>query len=373
MLRLRTLPLARFGNTRVRLDPALPIAVAYLATTLLDRYRDSFALLAPAARPWPWALLVAGGILGGLLAADLVHVVTARAFGARLLSYTFSVAGARTRLQTATPLGVEWRSLVLGPPLLVLAGALALAGSARVGLRHAELHLALGDLGRLLTGLGLAQALPVFPFAGGRIVRAAAARRMGVVAATRLVAGLGKALAVAAIILAARDRYVLWLFVAVYLYGGAASEQAEAALAQSLAGLRARDAMRPVAGLLSVRDRLREVPAVFARAGASALPVVALDGQPVGAVAISDLHRLTRGGLAGDPVDAEDAEKQTLADVIPSLAGVAAAGADLESVRERLLGSGASAVAVVDAAGALAGVLTLDAIDRRITLANLER
>lgn len=367
MLRIAALPLGRVRGTRVLLDPVVPLALLYLAWSLLDRYTALERLSATLPfdmrfGPASWAAILALGMLGGLVVHHATRVAVAVLAGARVRSVTLTVLGSRDELwapgRTAQ---VELRAALGAPLSSVALGLLLLALAQTVGPRRADVHLAIWDLSRFQLGLGLVNLLPAFPLDGGRVLRAACARRLGLVGATRLASSIGKGLAGACVAVAIAEGAIPLLFLAVYLYGGAISEERNETLCAALGPERVADAMLPALEPLAAHERVGEAVLALLRSGAPALPVVAHDGAPLAALAIADVRR----------VPASARWTTAVADLLPSLGGVVPASANLADVRREMARRNAAAVAVVDPTGTLVGVLPLEAIERRIELADL--
>jgi Zn-dependent protease len=228
LLTTRSIPLGRWRDCDLRLDPALLLALGYLGWSLADRYQvmDEMAelgrlqLLVP---PSVWAMLVVGGAIAGLLVHELAHVLTASLTGMRTKRVIISVLSARGEM--VGPAGGEVASALAGPVVsLAIGGALlALSGSSGT-IGHEDARMAVGDLARLHLVFGIANLMPVFPMDGGRAFRALAGRHVGVRLATLLTARIGKIAAIACLVLAVVSATIPLLFVAVFLWAGASSE-----------------------------------------------------------------------------------------------------------------------------------------------------
>lgn len=361
------IPLGRIGGCTIAFDSALILALAYLAWTLVDRYATLQTLteIMPfemAASPTTWAVLVTGGLLVSLVVHELAHAGAARLAGGRVRAVTLSLLGGPTRVVAPGRMAaVEWRAALAGPVASALLGVAAMAGAGAVSLSHADVHLALYDLGRLNLGYAAVQLIPAWPFDGGRILRAVTSRRMGVVAASRLASSFGKALAAACVAVAVAQHEIPLLFASILLYAGTVEDAQDDAMATPLEGLTAREAALPIAHVATVHDLCGEVALVLSRLGVTAVPILANDGAPLGAISAADLRA----------VPPRRRWVTTLGDILPRVGGLVPLEAPLDRVRRRMVMRRVGAVAVVDAGGHLAGVLPLEAIDRRADLAEL--
>lgn len=366
MLGVRPLPLFRLGRLEVALDSSLILALAYLGWSLVDRYATlsratdllPFQMAAP---PFAWVVMVAVGALISLVLHELAHLAAARLAGGRTRRLTLSLVGSPPRIEAPGRLAaVEWRAALAGPAMSAAVGLALGAASGAVGLRRADLHLALYDLAHLNLVYAAAQLIPAAPFDGGRVLRALLDGRLGVVDATSLCSTLGKALAAACVGAAVATGAVPLLFVAVFLFAGATANADDEAIAARLDGLIVRDAAVGAWRPASVHDLLGDVALAMARVGVDAVPVLATDGAPLAALSAAELRA----------VPARRRWVTRVGDVLPRLGGVVDARTPLAEARRAMLQRRVRALVVVED-GRLSGVLTADAIERRAALADL--
>jgi CBS domain-containing protein len=112
---------------------------------------------------------------------------------------------------------------------------------------------------------------------------------------------------------------------------------------------------------LPVDTPIGEAALTLARTGLAAVVVLAHDGAVLAAVSIGDVRRVGR----------RQRWTTRVSDLLPQLGGVVLAAASLTDVRREMVRRSVTAVAVVDGQGLLVGLLTFEAIDRRIELADL--
>src|SRR4051812_30086522 len=118
MIRLRTVPLfSTRSGCRVRLDPALPLALAFLAWSLADRYGAILKLrrLVPTEgwlSPWRGGILVAAGALIAIVVAEVVHAGAVRLAGGKLRALTVTFIGGRSHV---APFSSAWRAAFAAP------------------------------------------------------------------------------------------------------------------------------------------------------------------------------------------------------------------------------------------------------------------
>src|SRR5688500_11125675 len=126
MLTTRSIPLGRYRDCDLRLDPALLLALGYLGWSLADRYSvlnemaelGRMQLLVPAA---VWAMIVVGGAIAGLLIHEAAHVLVAWMTGMRTKRVVISVLSARGDM--VGPAGGEVLTALAGPIVSLGMGA----------------------------------------------------------------------------------------------------------------------------------------------------------------------------------------------------------------------------------------------------------
>ena len=182
-----------------------------------------------------------------VLLHELGHVFAARRYGVQTPDITLLPIGGVARLERLPEKPSEELVVALAGPLVNLVIAAVL-----LGLLHGVLParvLALdapgpGLLARLATAnlfLAAFNLLPAFPMDGGRVLRALLATRMGTARATATAAGVGQAVAFGLGALGLFGNPML-LFIAVFVYLGAASETAAIQMRDAARGTLALDA-----------------------------------------------------------------------------------------------------------------------------------
>jgi Zn-dependent protease len=342
MIKLRTIPLGRPGGCSLRLDPALIPALLYLEWQAAGRYQ---------------AGLLSAGILAGLILHEAAHLFAVWLSGGRTRRAVLTLLGGRYEIEAPGRLAqVEWRGALIGPIVSIVIGGLLMTAGRDVDAPRTA-HLCT-DLGRFHFYFGVVNLVPAFPFDGGRVMRALLARTGGSVLSTRMVSAVGKAIAIGCLVIAVYGKLVPLLFVAIFLYAGAVSEERHEWLASPLEGVRVGDAVVEMTERLTVRDLVADAVVALQRSGQPALPVLADDGATVAAVAVADLRQ----------VPPRDLWCTTLGDLLPGLGKVIGLDADLAEVQRRLIAGRQRAVAVVDGRGDAIGALSLEMIEGRISL-----
>lgn len=232
------------------------------------------------------------------------HALMARRFGIRTKDITLLPIGGLARLERtpSEPRQELWIALA-GPAVNVaIATALGLylllAGHfeplARLGVASGNFVERLFVTNVFLVGFNL---IPAFPMDGGRVLRAALAARWDYVRATRTAAGIGQALAFV---------FGLWglfsnpflLFIALFVWIGAAQEAANVEVKSTLTGVPVKDAMIGDFRTISPDDDLSKAVDLILSGWQQDFPVVA-KGRVVGLLTRSDLiAKLASAGLS---------------------------------------------------------------------------
>lgn len=300
-------------------------------------------------------------LFASVLLHELGHALVARRFGVRTLEIVMFPIGGVARLERPPrPRQEFW--IALAGPLVNAAIAAALFGwTARQGLVPLELlreptdanlaqRIAVGNL--LLFAFNL---LPAYPMDGGRILRSLLSLWKPEEEATRIAAGAGQALAALMGLAGLLFGNFLLVFVALFVYLGAAQEGAAARGRILTSGVPARAAMITDYQTLSHGDTLRDAGALLLSTSQHDFPVVH------GAAPIGLLSRdaLVRGLLTYGPDSyVASAMDRNFLRVSPD--------EDLSEVAPRLAAAGGCAL--VMQGELLAGLLTSENLSEFILL-----
>jgi stage IV sporulation protein FB len=194
--------------------------------------------------------------------------------------------------------------------------------------------------------------VPAFPMDGGRVLRALLAMRVGLTRATRVAASVGQVLALAMGLFGLSRGQPLLVLIAFFVFLGAGAEAASLATRTAGRGLSVRHMMVTDFKTLPVYATLADAVQLLLAGEQREFPVLDNWGRVEGILTRDDLIRgLTQRG----PSSGVSAAMTVSAPAVPPELGFTEA-------LERLKGSGLPALPVVDAAGALVGMLTLDNI-----------
>lgn len=249
------------------------------------------------------ALILA--IFASVVLHELGHALTARRFGVGAHAITLLPIGGVSSLERIPdrPRQELWIAIV-GPLV-----SLAIAGVIAVGLwlagepRSPDTLLRTGDdlavfLAQLMwinVLLAIFNMLPAFPLDGGRVLRAVLAMRLGATRATRIAAGLGRALAIVLALIGLNGSPML-VIIAVFVWLAAGGEAAAVENRAELAGVPVSRAMITDFHALDPGEPLRAVVERILGGFQDAFPVIASTGL-VGVITREDVIRgLARSG-----------------------------------------------------------------------------
>ena len=241
-----------------------------------------------------------------------------------------------------------------GPAVnLVIAALLFLFLRPKLGLLLRQLSVSEGpSLARLMVVnvfLVLFNMLPAFPMDGGRVLRALLAQRMEYVRATNVAASIGQGMAFLFGFLGLLYNPFL-LFIALFIYMGAAQEATMVQMNTALRGIPVRNAMVTNFRTLSKNDSLSQAMANLLSGCQQDFPVLD-QGTVVGV--------LTRGALL--TTLAEKGVDAPVAEAMHDSLGTADENEMLEGIFHRMQQCGCSALPVVRGA-TLVGMITLENI-----------
>lgn len=246
--------IGRLAGISVRIHFTFALLFGVLAIMSVVRGASAAAVLS--------AALTYVVLFGSVLLHELGHALTGRRFGVKTRDITLLPFGGVAQMEGMPPLPRAEMWIALAGPAVNLAIAAALFGGVWMATG------AVPFIGKSLSSLGfLEQALaanlslaffnllPAFPMDGGRVVRALLADRLGAVRATRIAAGIGRAMAVLIGLLGLVAGPTL-LLIAFFVWFGAGQEVAAAQAHGALDAVPVERLMQSEFLALTPRDRL---------------------------------------------------------------------------------------------------------------------
>jgi Zn-dependent protease/CBS domain-containing protein len=293
-----------------------------------------------------------------VVAHEFGHIFMARRFGVTTPTVTLLPIGGVAQLERIPEKpSVELLIAVAGPAVnVVIAVVLVLVFGASLDARNlvAVNNSAIGMLDRLAVVnlfLVLFNMIPAFPMDGGRVLRAALASRLGYVRATEIAATIGQFVAFGLGFLGLFGNPLL-IFIAIFVYLAAASEAQLVAVRAMSRGVPVRAAMMTQFATLHPESSIDEAVETLLRTSQNEFPVVDGDNRPVGVLGRNELIR-TLKQLGPDA---------SVAEAMSSPVPIVGHRACLEEAFRALQERSAPAVVVVDSAGRLIGLITLETV-----------
>jgi stage IV sporulation protein FB len=296
-----------------------------------------------------------------VLLHEFGHIGMARRFGVRTPDVILLPIGGVARLERIPEEPRQELLIALAGPAVTVAIILALAVvvlvSGHATVLPSPLAGGMSFTARLLVSnvwiLGF-NLIPAFPLDGGRVLRASLARKLGLVRATRIAAMIGQLFAVALGIagLTWPGTLAPLLLVAFFIFLGAGSEASAVAARVAGRGLQVSQMMVTDFRTIPIHATLAQAVDLLLTGEQREFPVVDNLGRTEGILTRDNLIRgLSRGGPTSTVAEAMTPSAPT----VPPTLG-------FQEALERLRASGLPALPVVDAGGALVGLLTLDNI-----------
>jgi Zn-dependent protease/CBS domain-containing protein len=235
------------------------------------------------------------------------HALTARRFGIRTRDITLLPIGGVARLERMPEEPKQELLVAVAGPAVNVALAIVLAfflAPAEIRSSITDFRLAGGSfLGKLLAvnvSLAVFNLIPAFPMDGGRVLRALLAMKMEYVTATNVAATVGQALAFVFGFLGLLNGNPIWIFIALFVWMGAAGEASMVQMRSALDGIPVRMAMITEYQALSPDEPLARAVEHVLAGFQQDFPVVDGSGHVVGILMRADLMAaLAKEGLEG--------------------------------------------------------------------------
>lgn len=296
--------LGRLAGIPIGMNWSVLVIVWLLAWSLAAQYL-------PTARPGYssgeyWMVGAGAAVLffSSLLAHELGHAIVARRHDVGVEGITLWLFGGVSRLERDPPdPGSDLRIALAGPAVsfsIALGAGLVAAGLAAIGVSPL-LVTAVAWLATINAVLGVFNLMPAAPLDGGRVLRALVWRRTGDHRrAAQVACSAGRVFGYALVALGVAQFAVgMWIggvwfvFLGLFLVNAARAEQFQAALVDSLEGVRVDQVMSrdpiTVPATLSIADLL---DGVLLANRCSSFPVIAAEGRVSGLVTLGHVRAL---------------------------------------------------------------------------------
>ncbi|MBN1208415.1 MAG: site-2 protease family protein [Myxococcaceae bacterium] len=240
-----------------------------------------------------WGLGVAVGLFASVLIHELAHVFYALRHGGKVRGITLMIVGGISEVSELPQRSRDEALMALVGPLTSMALGGLCFGAAWLVPESGFFspRFVLTYLGALNLVLGFFNLVPAFPMDGGRILRGVLAGRMGMVRATRVAAGVGRAFALLFLLVALATLNFFLAFIAFLVFTGAQGEARQVLIRAVLEKLRVEEVMSPRFHGVEVDTPLEEALRELRRARRLALPATEQD-RPVGWVVLGEVMQV---------------------------------------------------------------------------------
>ena len=342
--------IGRFAGTEVKIHVTFLLLLAWIAYTA---YQDAGTAAAVSDTLFFVCFFFC------ILLHEFGHIRMARRFGVRTPDVILLPIGGVARLERIPEEPRQELLIALAGPAVTLAIILALAavvlGSGQAMVLRDPLAGEVPFAARLLVSNLLVlvfNLIPAFPLDGGRVLRALLARKLGLVRATRIAGMVGQLFAVGLGLVGVMLHAPLTMLVAFFIFLGAGTEASAVAARVAGRGLQVSQMMVTNFRTIPIHATLAQAVDLLLTGEQREFPVVDNLGRTEGILTRDNLIRgLSRGGPTSTVAEAMTPSAPT---VSPTLG--------FQEALDRLRASGLPALPVVDAGGALVGLLTLDNI-----------
>jgi Zn-dependent protease/predicted transcriptional regulator len=294
------------------------------------------------------------------------HILMARRFGVRTPDVILLPIGGVARLERIPEEPRQELLIAIAGPIvtLLIAAALflglSLAGSppslASLDPETGSFAARILVVNLWLLGFNL---IPAFPMDGGRVLRALLATRVGLVRATRAAATVGQVLAVVMGLIGLSSRgSAMLVLIAFFVFIGAATEASAVETRAAAQGLQVAQMMVTQFKTIPIHATLAEAVDLLLAGEQREFPVVDNLGRTEGLLTRDNLIRGLR----------ERGPQSTVSEAMTSPAPTVSPGTPFQEGLERLRASGLPALPVVDGAGALVGLLTMENISELLLI-----
>jgi Zn-dependent protease/predicted transcriptional regulator len=304
-------------------------------------------------------------LFGCVILHEFGHILMARRFGVRTPDVILLPIGGVARLERIPEEPrQEFLIAIAGPIVTLLIAVVLYVGLVLAGSPPSLASFA-PDTGSFaarimfvnlwLLGFNL---IPAFPMDGGRVLRALLATRVGLVRATRAAGSVGQVLAVTMGLIGLAKGEAILVLIAFFVFIGAAAEASAVETRAAGQGLSVADMMVTQFRTIPIHATLAEAVDLLLAGEQREFPVVDNLGRTEGLLTRDNLIRGLR----------ERGPQSTVADAMTSPAPTVAPNTPFQEGLEQLRASGLPALPVVDGAGTLIGLLTMENISELLLI-----
>jgi Zn-dependent protease/CBS domain-containing protein len=298
-----------------------------------------------------------------VVAHEYGHILTARAFGVQTPDVTLLPIGGVARLERIPE--DPWQEFLIaiaGPVVNVVIALALMAVGANIGIGAALENGNVSLIDRLAAVnlfLAVFNLIPAFPMDGGRILRALLGIRLGFVRATEIAALIGQVVAFGLGFIGLFSNPLL-IFIAIFVYLAATAEAHMVSLRAMSRGVPVSAAMMTQFATLKPNAVIEQAVQTLLQTSQSEFPVVSDAGSPVGLLTRADIIRALKDLGPNAPVS------QAMTSELPTIDSRRCLSEALNILQEKM----APAVAVVEADGRLAGLITSETVGEMLMVQN---
>jgi Zn-dependent protease/CBS domain-containing protein len=342
--------IARIAGTDIKMHFTFLLLVIW---STVQGYQDGGAMGAVSQTGFMLALFAC------VVLHEFGHILMARRFGIRTPDVILLPIGGVARLERIPDEPKQEFFIAIAGPLVTAAIAallfLWLMATGQLALLETAPFEALSLSARLMeanTFLLVFNLIPAFPMDGGRVLRSLLATRLGLVRATRIATSVGQMLAIAGGLYALAHGMVLPALVALFVFMGASAETSAIETRLAGAGLQVAQMMVTQFRAIPVHATLADAVDLLLAGEQREFPVVDNYGRTEGMLTRDNLiHGLRERG-----------PQSTVGQAMTTAAPSVSPTLGFTEALERLRASGLPAIPVIDAAGTLVGLLTMENI-----------
>ncbi len=334
-----------FGGTQVRIHVTFALLLLWI---WFAQYQAGGAAAA-----WEGVVFILA-VFACVVLHEFGHIVAARRYGIRTPDITLLPIGGLARLERMPDEPRQELVIAIAGPLVnvAIAALIFLVLGYSVGLEQiAEIENPRADFFARLAGVNVFlvvfNLIPAFPMDGGRVLRALLATRLPWARATQIAASIGQGLAFVFGFIGLLYNPIL-IFIGIFVYLAAAAEAQNASIREVASSVLVGDVMITNFASLQRSANIDEAVELLLATTQAEFPVVDADGTLEGLLTRNDIIRALREGGPGAPVGS------VMRTDIPT----SHPRKSLQESLRLMMEAGAPAIAVLDNAGKLVGMMT---------------